>query len=146
MTVGKFVVPQVTDSFNLNRLLNISNSLTVCLGVPRTMASWKTQYAIAFGLDSVWHSSFTVAPTGAPTSWFGIQIMGETEKKYFGSAFSMLSRCKITCHANIRIFAYGFKMSMLTFSASKSYGIFILNVFWLLHTSHSNFWEPILFD
>jgi len=40
---------------------------------------------MALGLDSVWHSSLTFAPRGAPTSWFGIHIIGETKMIYQSS-------------------------------------------------------------
>ena len=32
------------------------------------------------GCASVWQSMVTSVPAGAPTSWFGTQIMGETER------------------------------------------------------------------
>ena len=66
-------------------------SSALCVNELRTILLLKIQYAIAFGLESVWHSSVTLEPIGAPTSWFGIQIIGSTENENKQPNFSNIS-------------------------------------------------------
>ena len=76
-------------------------SSALCVNELRTILLLKIQYAIAFGLESVWHSSVTLEPIGAPTSWFGIQIIGSTENENKRLNFSNISRV-----FNIYIYIY----------------------------------------
>lgn len=105
--------------------------------VGSTMTLSQTQQLMARGCASVWQSTVTSVPAGAPTSWLGTQIIGETAKKVskmccqYQLPSVYLTACIIIFCSNVHCIAWRL-LHKIGFSNNNFFGALVIATKYLL--------------